>query len=207
MCPVWRQVILNWLTLGRKLRQARSCWCRLIVESLGFYSFSGWQRAAHLTLDHLLPSDAGGMFDFKSRTALSVWLQECWTWALFSSRIWCPFCLIIPVLVAASSPFLQLALGADLYFQSAAWVGEVFVPCAGKGRWVGLSHLFFPSWVWSLLAGGCIASYLGAFASFGPWGLCGAVLFFSLFLLASRICRSENVSCSVMSYSLRCHGL
>ena len=80
---------------------------------------------------------------------------------------------------SASSPFLQLALGADLYFQSAGWVGDVFVPCAGKGRWAGLSHLFFPSWVWSLLAAGCIASSLGAFDFFRPCGLCGAVLFFS----------------------------
>ena len=158
MCSVWRQVILNWLTLRRKLRQAGSCWCRVTVKSLGVYSFSGCQRAAHLTLDHLLPSNAGGMFDFQSRAALSVWFQECWTWALFFSRIWCPFCLIIPVCILTIPPTRPWS--RSLF--SECWLGGgCFCPLCWERKMGGAFSPFFPflgleppcSWLHSFLLG------------------------------------------------------
>ena len=84
-----------------------------------------------------------------------------------------------------NSPLEQIFI-----FRLLAGWGKFLSPVLGKEDGRGFLTFFFFFFPFLGLEPPCswLHSFLLGSLCFGPWGLCGAVLFLSLFLLASRIC-------------------
>lgn len=168
-------------------------------ESLCRLLFCWWAASCPPPLDHLLLSNAWGMFECRVRGDSSpLWLKDFWTWALFSSRIDALLSHYPSLILLAESSVFPRRVATHLlvplrsrYFTPWA-VGrweKVFArflvgscPWAGKGRWPPQSLIFSVGFLHAAAAWLILRSFLlVSHWSLWPLGLKGrAVLLFFL---------------------------